>query len=809
MSKNCPGLSMADVIMIPIVAATVFVIAKPQCGEHTMNLRLNQEPSTTEHSLKTKLVKFLGLGLSTGLLVLAGGLQAPASAEVLEVVTVTAQKREQSLQDVGIAVNAYTSENLREYRMNDAKDVADYTPNVDIKSTLTVGNPNVTIRGVGLNDFNANNSSPAGVYVDEVFLTSTSMMSFQLFDLERVEVLKGPQGTLYGRNTTAGAMNFVTKKPTQEFDAYTALTGGNWGHFEAEGAVGGPISDSVAYRLSAKTIQQSGGPYKSSVFGEHGELDIKTARAQLTWDIDDVRSLELSVHGDTDKSDGALYTSYGTKDSTMVTPGGDPVDGPIPGILAPLCAAVEAGGFDPATCVDAWGYSDTDGDPYRGDWQFPSMLDRGGFGGRATFTWDLGETTLTSVTGYENLDRDADDGDSTSNPTKNQFHFTPSNNVAQLSQEIRLAGASDKVDWVGGIFYSDDTVEEWSIIQSPDLFAPLVGFDFGSPFDLRTMYEQDTTALALFGHTEWSLNDQWNLIFGLRYTDEERKFKADSAIGVPILITGLSAVDLKISESNVSGKVGLEYFTQNDSMVYGSISTGFKSGGFFGGLSLDALERLPYDKETITAYEFGVKSRLAGNTLQLNAAAFYYDYEDMQQFIETNVGGITVAKLDNIPNASKVAGIDVDLWWRPMDNLDIRGGLGIIDSELGNFTSGGVLQAGKEMANAPGTSASLSARYEWDLGDKLVSALVGVNHTGEMFRNAQNNPLTKVDGYTLVDGRVALASSDGEWEFALWAKNLADEEYVVESFGDDSLGSWTRLFNTPRTYGISATFYWQ
>jgi len=778
-----------------------------------MNLRLDKETSTN-HSLKTFFVKFLGLGLSVGLLALAAGLQTPAMAQedraVLEEVVITAQKRTQSLQDVGIAVNAFTGENLREYRMSNAKDVADYTPNVDIKSTLTVGNPNVTIRGVGLNDFNANNSPPAGVYVDEVFLTSTSMMSFQLFDLERVEVLKGPQGTLYGRNTTAGAMNFITKKPTQQFDAYTALTGGNWGHFEAEGAVGGPIGDSTAYRLSGKTIQRSGGPYTSSVFGEHGEIDVKTARAQLTWDIDDDRSLELSIHGDTDKSDGALYASYGTKDATMIPAG---VTEPITGVLAPNCAAVDAGGFDPQNCVDVWGYSDTDGDPYRGDWQFPSMIDRAGFGGRATFTWDLGESTLTSVTGYENLDRDADDGDSTGNPTRNQFHLRPANNVEQISQEIRLSGASDKVDWVGGVFYSDDTVEEWANIESPDLFGPVLDFLFGLGFvpeDLRTQYKQDTSALALFGHTEWALDDQWNLIFGLRYTDEERKFVGDSAIGRPILVPGLSAIDQKISETNVSGKVGLEYFTQNDSMVYGSVSTGFKSGGFFGGLALDASERLPYDKETITAYEFGVKSRLADNTLQFNAAVFYYDYEDMQQFVETNVGGIQIAKLDNIPDASSVTGIDIDLWWRPTDGLDIRGGLGILDSELGDFKDlAGVTQSGKEMANAPGTSASVSARYEWDLGNNVASALVGVNHTGDMFRNAQNNPLTKVDSYTLVDGRLALASADGGWEVALWAKNLTDEEYVVESFGDDSLGSWTRLFNTPRTYGISGTWYWQ
>jgi iron complex outermembrane receptor protein len=782
-----------------------------------MNMNINEMHTNTQFLKETRSPRFLKLVFAAGLVLLSSVLAIPAIAQddksVLEEITVTAQRRAQSLQDVGIAVNAFTDQDLKDRRLNDAADVAAYTPNVDIKTTLTVGNPNVTIRGIGLNDFNANNSSPAGVYVDEVFLTSTSMMSFQLFDLERVEVLKGPQGTLYGRNTTAGAMNFITKKPSQEFDAYATATGGNYGLFEAEGAVGGPITDTVAYRLSAKTIQRSGGPYDSRIFGEHGDLDIFTARAQLLWDINDEVSLELSAHGDTDESEGPLWTSYGTKDTTQVPPGGDPVFGPILGVIAPNCAAIDAGRFDPANCVDAWGYSDTDGDPYSGDWQYPSMIDRAGFGGRATLTWEFGETTLTSVTGYENLDRDADDGDTTSNPTRTQFHLVPVNNVEQFSQEVRLSGGTDTVDWVGGFFYSDDTVEEWSTIESVDLFGPVLDFLAGLGFvpeDLRTQYKQDTTALALFAHTEWELAEQWNLIVGLRYTDEERKFVGDSALGPPIPIPGLSAANDKIDEQNVSGKVALEYFTDNDAMIYGSVSTGFKSGGFFGGFALDPSERLPYDKETISAYELGFKSRLADNTLQLNAAAFYYDYEDMQQFIETNVGGIQVAKLDNIPDASTITGLDVDLWWRPTDGLDIRGGLGILDSELGDFTDlTGVVQSGKEMANAPGVSASLSVQYEWDLGEKLVSALVGVNYTDDMFRNAQNNPLTKVDAYTLVDGRLALSSADGEWDVALWAKNLTDEEYVVESFGDDSLGSWTRLFNTPRTYGITASFYWQ
>lgn len=717
--------------------------------------------------------------------------------EVLEEVIVTAQKRAQSLQNVGITVNALSGEDLSELRIDTAEDIAKYTPNVDIKATNSFGNPNIAIRGVGLNDFTSNNTPTVGIYVDEVYLSSTAMMSFQMFDLERVEVLKGPQGTLYGRNTTAGAINFVTRKPSQETDAYVRATIGNYERVELEAAVGGGITESLTGRLSAKTIQQNGGYWDSSVFGEHGEVDVYTIRGQLAWYISDTADLVLMIHGDRDRSDSPLWEGNGTFNASLFDPA-----------FTGFCDTVAAGSVKPnINCTDLYGYSDPDDDPFKGDWHIPANIERDGKGGRATLNWNFGDTTLTSITAFESLERMANDGDTVVNPNFTQFNTLVDTDIDQFSQEIRLAGGSDLLDWIVGGFYGKDEISDQLIVISPDVFGALLGI---SPLD--TIYDQETKVKALFVHTEWHVADNVNLTAGLRYNDEEIKF-AGTTWGTIFGTTdqlSLSPANDKKSFDKTLWKVGIDWSPADSYMLYATVGNGFKSGGFFGGTATSPEERVPYDPEDLIAYEAGVKSRFAGNTVQLNAAVFYYDYNDIQQFLETTVGGVQVAKLGNIPDKSTVKGLDVDLWWLPLDGLDIRFGLGLLDTELGDFTNEGVMYSGNELANAPDVSSNLSARYEWDLSSSMVmSALLAVGYSDFVFKSATNDPLFSADSYTLVDGRLAIQNTARTWELALWGKNLGDEEYVQEAFGAPDLGTITRSYGVPRTYGISYSYFWQ
>ena len=717
--------------------------------------------------------------------------------EVLEEVKVTAQKREQSLQDVGITVNALTGDDLSELRIETAADIAKYTPNVDIKATNSFGNPNIAIRGVGLNDFSSNNTPTVGVYIDEVYLSSTSMMSFQMFDLERVEVLKGPQGTLYGRNTTAGAINFVTRKPSHEKDGYFTATAGNYGRVELEAAVGGELSDNVAGRLSVKTVQQSGGYWDSTVFGEHGDVDVFTLRGQLAWDINDDADLALMVHADRDQSDSPLWEGNGAFNASLFDPA-----------FTGACDTVAAGNVKPNTgCTDLYGYSDANDDPFKGDWHIPAFIDRDGSGGRATLNWNIGDVTLTSITGFESLERFADDGDTVVNPDFTQFNTSVDTDVDQYSQEIRIAGSNDRVDWLVGAFYSRDEISDRVLVKSPDVFGALLGI---SPLD--TVYDQETTAKALFVHSEWHVSDTVNLTAGLRFNDEEIEFSGTTwgTIFGTMDVLDLSPTNAEKSFEKTLWKLGLDVAVADDSMFYLSVGNGFKSGGFFGGTATSPDERLPYDPEELTAYEAGFKSRLLNNTLQLNAAIFSYDYTDIQQFLEDTVGGVQIAKLGNIRGDSSVKGLDVDLWWVPADGLDIRFGLGLLDTELATFTSEGVTYANNVLANAPDVSYTLTGRYEWDLvSGKIMSAMLSLGYSDTVFKSATNDPLFSADSYSLVDARVAVQNSDQTWELSLWVKNLTDEEYVQEAFGAPDLGTITRSYGTPQTYGVTFSHFFQ
>ena len=355
----------------------------------------------------TPMMKTRNTLLSTAVL---AALQLPAVAIAqtappqLEEVLVTAQKRAQRFSDVGISGTAYSGESLAEAGVAQLTDLALLTPNVQIKDVMGNSIPNVTIRGIGLNDYAANNNPAAGIYVDEVYLVSPAMLSFGMFDLERVEVLKGPQGTLFGRNTTAGTVNFVSKKPSDVLDGYLTLDYGNYDRLQAEGAIGGPISDTLSGRIAVQTIQQGEGFQTNRLNGQKiGEIDRSSARGQLEWKPSDDVSVLLSVYGGIDKSDVWLIK----------------IDNPF---------ATE---------------DDGDTNPYRSGASNDPHMDLETTGVNLTVNWSLSDAlTLTSVTGYQDFSRlHVEDRDGTS---LIMLDGTFDNQIDQFSQELRLTHVSDE-----------------------------------------------------------------------------------------------------------------------------------------------------------------------------------------------------------------------------------------------------------------------------------------------------------------------------------------------------------------------------
>ncbi|MGE0743274.1 MAG: TonB-dependent receptor [Hyphomonadaceae bacterium] len=739
--------------------------------------------------------RFWGTAASVFALMWCAGTPAYAQdADDSDEIIVTAQRREQNVLDVGIAVQSLSQETLSEQRIEQLRDLNAALPNVSIKEQLPGAIPVIAIRGVGLDDFSSTNNPAAGIYIDEVPLSSLSLMSFDFFDLQRVEVVRGPQGTLYGRNTTAGAINVLTSRPTDHFGARLYGGYGNYDRVEAEAMLNMPLGPNAAFRVSGRYVDQGEGFWESRLLpGETiGEQNVFQGRAQLALDLGGWDA-NLKVEGLRQRSEMGYGEHFGTANFFTGVP---------PNFT---CDPVLAGQIDPTQCTDFLGYTDTDGDPFVGDWVRDNQYDIDQTATTLRVEGDVGFATLTSITGYIDFERDFYI-DSDASPVR-QFEFNQLDWVEQFTQEVRLTGETGRADWIVGAFYSHDDISLRTPSFLDDLFAT----------EALITADQESSSIAAFAHVEWALTGRLDLVTGLRYTEEEKDYAGgtldQNPFGLSLLInpacTGpalpcqLSFVDTSVEDSFVSWRVGLDYRLNDDTLLYASISRGQKSGGFFTGITLTNAQLEPYESEELTAYEVGVKWQ--GDTLRAEAAAFYYDYSNLQTFVRVDLGPISVQALRNVPEA-QITGLEGSLSWEPVEGLQLQAGAGWLETELGAFaTTAGPVPAGNEIPNAPGLSFNARAIYEWNLtGDLVARAQLGADYSDGVFKDAINDPIIRADAYWLLDGRIALGSASGDWEVALWGANLADEQYVVQGL-NSGLGAGNRTYNAPRTFGISAT----
>ncbi len=745
--------------------------------------------------------------------VLLGLVQAPLTqAQVLEEVMVTAQKKSASVNDVPVTMTALGGTDIKDLRLTDAMDVAAFTTNIDIKGTLGGTNPAITIRGVGLNDFNANNNPSVGVYVDEVFLVSAGMLNFSTFDMERIEVLKGPQGTLYGRNTNAGALNYFTTRPEFDPSGYVSVTAGNYGLFEAEGAYGNAINDKWAFRVSGKASDQADSYVDNKLGRDFDGSDMQAGRLALRY-MGDKLSFDTSLSIGSQSAGFQPFKNRGFIDSNdpfLVSPCPTAASGnPVQDFS---CASVLLGvdqiflnvdletfpnqEFDEAT------YADNIDQP-------PTETDSVLWVGR--FDYDLSDTqTLTSITSYAEVNREYADSVFGSLKGYHYFDATREDDIEQFSQEFRYALMTEKVELTAGAFYSSDEVKSSNLTNASDTLATLYAIDA----------DQETTAMALFSQLEYSFNEVWSVDLGLRYSYEERDFVGGTTdlnpwdqsvilylppeaggFGLPPEFTGplplTAGNEIDFDEDNVSGRLGLNIRPSDDWLIYASISNGFKSGIVFTDITFVPEDMGPLDPEEIISYELGFKGTLAQGSLQLNGAVFYYDYSDIQTQVPTDLG-LTFTNADE----ADIKGLEVDVNWMPVEGLSLRAGASFLDTELKDPALDG-----NQLPNAPETQYNIIARYDMQVGDGMILAFQGdMKYSDEMYKEATNNPLGRSDDYTLVNGRISLGSSDGTWDLSVWGKNLTNEEYLEQSFIVDFFGVTGDLYNTPRTYGATLAY---
>lgn len=745
---------------------------------------------------------------ASAVIALSVGASAFAQGVFEDEVIVTAQKREESAQDVGISISTLSGEQMNSLGYTNAQEVTALAAGVATLQPNGEANYAVGIRGVANNDFTSNVESPVAIYVDETYISQMSGAGFLLFDIDRVEILRGPQGTLFGRNATGGLVHYVTVKPnTDEFAGYGNFTYGNFNRFKAQGAVNIPMGDKLSARISLATHQGDG--YAKNRLSPDRDLNNaneSAARIQLRFQP-------------TDNFDLLLNARFGHQNIRT-------------GFFEYASAVLPNGQYTPGVPnPDIGGYVDLDGDVYTGDYDFTghNKTNTEGYTGR--LDWDLGFAKLTSITDYQSTERDYME-DSDASPA-NYFNFFLTTDADQFSQEVRLSGDEDALKWVLGFYYLDIDINDSNGAKATDLFAALFGPANVVGFNgVRNPYTLDTKSWSLFGQVEYELSSQFALIGGLRYISEKKDYAYDDFVSLfpEDISSGLDPriVDLpppasfagNRKDTKIALRAQLNWTPNDDILAYASWNRGVKSGGYNAPSLPTPIfltpEFMTYDPETLDAYEVGVKIDLG--KARLNASTYYYDYKNCQAFSILGLDTFTLnADCEN-------KGFEVELQGSAAAGLDYHLGVGFTDAEVTNIlgvTIDAVTPAGTLPAIIPGGKQRPVQTPKWNLNGLVryefpvegignIALQVDGAYRSEHFFALTNFDASRENGYFLGNASVTWIAPSEKWSVRGFVQNLTGSEYLVQTFdlsGSLSNGGLFGLveqyYGRPRTYGVN------
>ncbi len=716
---------------------------------------------------------------------------ALAQTELTEIV-VTAQRRAQSVQDVPIAITAIDGDTLSQLGIEQPVDLARITPGLSTANATSGGTPIFAVRGIGLDDFNPNNNSGVATYVDDVGISSPALLGGQLFDIDRVEVLKGPQGTLYGRNATGGAVNIYSRQPTDTAEGYFNVDYGRWNTVEVNSALSGPLGDTLSGRI-AGTYRKASDGYQTDIDTgrEYGKPNRLALRTLLEYQPTDTFTAVLNIHASRDRSIAASPQAEGNE-----------------ALLGPdSIGLVDTGTDDPAAVRVG---------------VLRPRRDDNGVGGVLNLTYKFEDATLTSITGYDRYTyRSVDNFDGMPGPT---FDFFQNDRIRQFYQEVRLAsreGLFDGlVDWLVGGSYSHDTIHGR---DASDQSASFIGAwlsppDFVTPgmSIAQADYNQTRDSFGVFANTETHFTERLSLALGLRYSRDRIDFDGisteEGSVDGGVAFQGQGSVVDSLDEvhnvSKVSYRGSLNYQI-GDALFYATVSNAYKSGAYYASPALDQAAWGYVKPETITAYEVGGKSRLFDGTLLLNASAFEYDYEDRQSQLlyVSPASGLPVASLGTIPK-SRVRGFEVEAILRPVAGLDLSGSVSRLSTrirETATDVRGAPLYAnvpvGSELAQAPDWSYALRSRYGYDVSATWRGSLqLDYNWSGQQAA-ALADPNAVYGPQKNLGARLEFAQIGSGLSIALWGRNLTDERRSTYSF-TSFYGGRVVYRQEPLSYGV-------
>jgi iron complex outermembrane receptor protein len=739
----------------------------------------------------------LGIQMATALAFAA----APASAQSeIEEVVVTAQKREQNLQDVGVAVTALSSRQLRDLGVANSTDIEKVAPGVVFAATSSGGVASaLSVRGISQSDASPQSEPPNGVYMDEIYLSSPGSTGFSLYDLSRIEVLRGPQGTLFGRNSTGGLAHFMTARPTAAWEGYAEAGFGSYSQRYFEGALSGPLSDRFRFRLSGRS-DQADGWWENRAPGGKDAYNKKFwgVRGQLEADVTDELTARASISYDANpRTRQGVYKAQ----NFYIDANGQP---------APQPATLDAYGTGPGN--NLIGYRDSYGEGSVGAFNNSGSLKNRRASTTLALDWKRGETTFTSLTNLTNFSFDYGPEDLDGSPVP--YAVGPlTQDLQQWSQELRATGRSDALTWTTGLYYLHIDQD----VSTGFAFPVLSGTDFA--YDALTTISQLTKSYAAFGQLEWAFNEKLRLTLGARYTHDDKEIDSkayfaelgngfsggvgSTVFDPPLLVADFSPATVGNAahqkEGLWSGKLQLDYLPGEGKLLYAGISRGVKGAGFNTNLSGTLPDaQTPFGSEAVTAYEVGGKFELLDRHLRLNSSVFYYDYQDYQGYAYVGTQGL-VANYDGT-----FYGVEMEAIASLPGEVRINLGASYIHTELEDVPTvhSGVRD---QKANlAPDWVVNGSIQKAINVGPGSLELQWSFNYLGDRYGSIDNNAASFIKGSFEHDARVAYDLDDRGLEVALFVKNISNENREVFIYDLISTGGYRVVsYAPPRWWGVS------
>ena len=706
---------------------------------------------------------------------------AEEGASAIEEVIVTGLRRSETVLETPASITALGMEELSDKGITDIRDIQYFVPSLQFGEFL--GRRQVAIRGIG----QFSDAPGVMVSVDGVVQSVGSSAGLSQLDLERVEVLRGPQGTLYGRNSTGGAVNYISAKPTDELEGYVRAGFAEFDHATVEGVISGPLGDSVRFRLAANHLDAGEGWIENLQPGEDDLMQGNKSNLRLTIEADLTDDVSATLSHGRSKQDGiwdhhAMAVSHFDLGVASGLPALDTQTNPPSEVQFTL-------------------------EPWKMYSRGPVATDREYESTSLTLDWNVGDISIKSITAQQDFDNYFfTSADATS---IGLFQRMADEETKTFTQEITVSGASGDVEWVTGLYYMDDERANFSFFDFP--IPALIPLPFPIQIDIREPY-YDTESRSAFLDFTWAVSDRLRLGAGMRRTEEEKKeghtftILAQFPDGPAPIVERCGPVlfEQDFDESKNTIRASVEYDLSDTSMGYVSYSEGFKVGGVN---SSDCGP--PWNPETVDAYEIGYKASFGDGSSNLRMALFHYDYSDFQVTQIIGIQGIVTNAGD-----AEIDGLELEYTSSLNENWSLNAAVTLLDHQYGTFLNTDTLNAGlgvqdnkgNPLSYAPDTSTNLGISYNTLLGGgSSLSASMDASYRSRVYYREFGNKDDSTDPYTIMNLNVNWNSADDMWGVRLFVRNLTDEDYITNLQGSNTTygrqGSW----NMPRQAGFEVT----